>query len=100
MTVKHIVVWKLAATAETEKAEAIARVTSLLTGLVGRIDTIRSLTVGVNGAYPDKNSDIAVVADFDDYDGLEAYQVHPDHKAVAAEIGTLVASRAAIDYEY
>ncbi|GAA4677676.1 Dabb family protein [Frondihabitans cladoniiphilus] len=100
MTVKHIVLWKLKATDELEKAEAIARITQLLNGLVGRVESIRSLTVGVNGAYPETNSDISVVADFDDYEGVQAYQVHPDHQEVAAEIRTLVASRAGIDFEY
>ncbi|AMM21890.1 stress responsive alpha-beta barrel domain-containing protein [Frondihabitans sp. PAMC 28766] len=100
MTVKHIVIWGLAATDETEKAEALATIESALTGLVGRVPSILSLTVGVNGAYPDENSDVAVVADFADYEGLEAYQTHPDHLEVAALIRTLVSSRAAIDYEY
>lgn len=100
MTVKHIVIWKLSATDEADKARDTARITELLTGLVGAIDTIRSLTVGVNGAYPEKNSDIAIVADFDDYAGLDTYQEHPAHQAVAAEIRALVSGRAAIDYEY
>lgn len=100
MSVKHIVIWSIAATDETEKAEAIARITSALTGLVGRIGSIRSLTVGLNGAYPDKNGDLAVVADFDDFEGLDEYQNHPDHLEVAALVRSLVSSRAAIDYEY
>lgn len=100
MTVKHIVVWQVAATDETEKAAALATIESALTGLVGTIPSILSLTVGLNGAYPDKNSDIAVVADFADFEGLDAYQNHPDHLEVAALIRTLVSSRAAIDYEY
>ncbi|RKR73053.1 Dabb family protein [Frondihabitans australicus] len=100
MTVKHIVVWTVDAASETEKAEALARIEGLLTGLVGRVPSILSLTVGLNGAYPDRNADIALVADFADYEGLEAYQQHPDHREVSATIATLVSSRAAIDFEY
>lgn len=100
MSVKHIVIWSLAATDESEKAEALARISAALTGLVGRVPSIRGLTVGVNGAYPGSNSDVAVVADFDDYAGLDAYQNHPDHLEVAGLVRSLVSGRAAIDYEY
>lgn len=100
MTVKHIVLWNLAATDEAEKAEGMARIEAGLLGLVGKVPSIRSLRVERNGAYPDSNADIAVVADFDDYTGLEAYQVHPDHLEVVAIVRSLVSSRAGIDYEY
>lgn len=100
MTVKHIVIWTLSATDETEKAEALVRIEGALTGLVGRVPSIRSLTVGINGAYPDKNGDIAVVADFDDFEGLDAYQNHPDHLEVAALVRSFVSGRSAIDYEF
>ena len=100
MTVRHIVVWTVKATDETEKAEALARMQTLLTGLVGRVPSILSLTVGLNGAYPDKNADIALVAEFADYEGLANYQQHPDHLEVAATIRTLVSSRASIDFDF
>ena len=100
MTVKHIVIWKLAAADETGRAAASARISELLTGLVGTVESIRSLAVGVNGAYPDANSDVAVVSDFDDWEGLEAYIVHPAHQEAATEIRTLVTDRSSIDYEY
>lgn len=100
MTVRHIVVWTVKATDETEKAEALARMQTLLTGLVGRIPSILSLTVGLNGAYPDKNADVALVAEFADYEGLANYQQHPDHLEVAATIRTLVSSRASIDFDF
>jgi hypothetical protein len=100
MTIKHIVVWKVRATDEIEKAEALATIEGALTGLIGRVPSIGTLTVGLNVAYPDKNSDIAVVADFADLDALEAYQNHPDHLEVSALIRTLVTERSAIDYQY
>jgi len=100
MTVKHIVIWNLKATDAGEKAEASARIESALTALVGRVPSIRSLTVALNGAYPDKNADIAVVADFDDYEGLDEYQNHPDHLEAAGIIRSFVSGRSSIDYTY
>jgi hypothetical protein len=100
MTVKHIVIWKVAATDENEKAAAIARIQGLLTSLVGQIDTIQSLTVGVNGIWPEKNADVTLVADFADFEGLETYQNDPRHLEAAGEIRALVSERTSIDYEY
>jgi hypothetical protein len=99
VTVKHIVIWTIDGD-EQAKAAASASISELLTSLVGKIDSIRSLTVGTNGIWPEKNADIAIVADFDDYAGLEIYQDHPEHLAVAAEIRALVSGRTSIDYEY
>ncbi|QQD75382.1 Dabb family protein [Curtobacterium sp. YC1] len=94
--ISHVVSWSLRE--DLDRAASIARIRELLTGLVGTIDAIRTLEVVENVAYPDKNHDVAVVATFDDLAGLDAYQVHPDHQAAAAEIRELVTARAAIDW--
>ncbi|GAA3330104.1 MULTISPECIES: Dabb family protein [Curtobacterium] len=95
--IHHVVSWTLRE--DLDRSASIDRIRELLTGLVGTVDTIRSLEVVENVAYPGKNQDVAVVATFDDLVGLDAYQVHPDHQAAAAEIRGLVTSRAAIDWE-
>ncbi|OIH93137.1 MULTISPECIES: Dabb family protein [unclassified Curtobacterium] len=95
--ISHVVSWTLRE--DLDRASAIARIRELLTGLTGTIDSIRSLEVVENVAYPGKNQDVAVVASFDDLAGLDAYQVHPEHQAAAAEIRGLVTSRAAIDWQ-
>lgn len=95
--IHHVVSWTLRE--DLDRSASIERIRDLLTGLVGTVDTIRSLEVVENVAYPEKNQDVAVVATFDDLAGLDAYQVHPDHQAAAAEIRGLVTSRAAIDWE-
>ncbi|WP_258365929.1 MULTISPECIES: Dabb family protein [unclassified Curtobacterium] len=84
---------------DLDRDDAVARIRELLTGLVGVIPSIRSLQVVENVAYPGKNQDVAVVAEFDDLAGLDEYQVHPDHQAAAAEIRGLVTARAAIDWQ-
>ena len=100
MTVKHIVIWNLVRRPTTRRATARGRrIDELLTGLVGTVESIRSLEVVRNVAYPEANGDVAVVAEFDDVEGLDAYVVHPAHQEAAAEIRTLVTGRGAIDYE-
>lgn len=95
--IKHVVIWSLRP--EVDREAALGRITSLLEGLAGVVESIRSIAAVRNVAYAGQNGDIAVVAEFDDVAGLDAYQVHPRHQEVAAEIRTLVASRAAIDWQ-
>lgn len=95
--IHHVVSWTLRE--DLDRTTAIERIRELLVGLVGVIDSVRSLEVVENVAYPGKNQDVAVVATFDDLAGLDEYQVHPEHQAAAAEIRGLVTSRAAIDWQ-
>lgn len=95
--IHHVVSWTVRE--DLDRVEATTRIRELLTGLIGTIESIRSLEVVENVAYPGKNQDVAVVATFDDVAGLDEYQFHPDHQAAAAEIRGLVTGRAAIDWE-
>lgn len=94
--ISHVVSWTLRD--DVVRETAIERIRELLVGLIGVVDSIRTLEVVENVAYPGKNQDVAVVATFDDLAGLDEYQVHPAHQAAAAEIRGLVTSRAAIDW--
>ncbi|MCT9622437.1 MULTISPECIES: Dabb family protein [unclassified Curtobacterium] len=95
--IHHVVSWTLRE--DLDRAQSVERIRELLVGLIGTVDSIRSLQVVENVAYPGKNQDVAVVATFDDLAGLDEYQVHPQHQAAAAEIRGLVTGRAAIDWE-
>ncbi|WP_066521607.1 Dabb family protein [Curtobacterium ammoniigenes] len=94
--ITHVVIWTLRP--EIEREAALDRITSLLTELDGVVESLRSIRTVRNIPDVEHNGDIAVIATFDDVDGLEAYQVHPRHQEAAAEIRSLVASRAAIDW--
>jgi hypothetical protein len=97
--IRHVVAWTLAASDATERAEHAAEVARRIAALEGVVPSLRALSVGVNVAYADVNADVALVADFDDLAGLEAYQVHPAHQEVAMYVRSVVASRAAVDFE-
>ncbi|RZI95200.1 MAG: Dabb family protein [Microbacterium sp.] len=99
MTIRHVVAWKLAAEDAQTRAEQAAEVARRLSGLVGVVPSIRSLSAGPNAAYADANVDVAVVIDFDDVAGLDAYQTHPAHREVGAYIRSVVAGRMAVDFE-
>ena len=99
MTIRHVVAWKLATDDPRLRGEQAAEVARRLQGLVGIVPSIRSLSSGPNAAYADVNADVAVVIDFDDVAGLDAYQAHPAHKEVGAYIRSVVSGRMAVDFE-
>jgi hypothetical protein len=97
--IRHVVAWKLATADPAQKETDAARIVAELSALVGVVDSIRSLQVGANMAYADKNWDVVLVGDFDDLAALDAYQVHPSHVAAAAIVRSLVSERASVDIE-
>ncbi len=97
--IRHIVSWKLKAEDELGKATAVAEISAALTGLVGVIPEILALSVSRNIAYPEKNHDVVLIADFETLDGLDAYQVHPEHIKAAGVVGARVVARACVDFE-
>ncbi|KQQ65264.1 Dabb family protein [Microbacterium sp. Leaf320] len=97
--IRHVVTWKLAAEDAGERAEQAAEVARRLNALDGVVPQLRSISAGANAAYPDANWDVTLVADFDSIAALEEYQVHPAHEEVVAYVRSVVASRAAVDFE-
>ena len=97
--IRHVVSWKLNGTDATARAAQAATITATLTALPAVIPEILSLQVGTNVAYPESNWDVVLIADYESLEGLEAYQVHPDHVAATHVIKPLVASRSNVDFE-
>ena len=99
--IKHIVFFGLADNAEGKsKAENAMIIKSELENLKHLIPQIKKIEVGIN--YPNApktNYDIALYSEFDTFEDIDIYQEHPEHKKVAAYIGKVRISRAAVDYE-
>jgi len=99
--IKHIVFFGLADNAEGKsKAENAVIIKSGLENLKHLIPQIKKIEVGIN--YPNApktNYDIALYSEFDTFEDIDIYQEHPEHKKVAAYIGKVRISRAAVDYK-
>ena len=95
---KHVVSWKIADAASPEGQEKIASIVAGLESLVGTVPSIRALSVGPSVVTGPNHWDLGLVVDFDDEAGLEAYQVHPEHRKVGANIRSLVTAQAAVDF--
>lgn len=99
--IKHIVFFGIADEAEGKtKTENAQFIKSELENLKNLIPEIISIEVGIN--HPDApagNFDIALYSEFANMADLDTYQIHPEHKRVAAYIGKVKTSRACVDYE-
>lgn len=98
MTIRHIVLWKLASEDADERAAHAAGIAERLRSLVGVVPAIRRLAVEDNVAYPEVNADVALIMEVDDLEALEAYQTHPAHQEAAGYIRSVVAARMGIDF--
>lgn len=99
--IKHIVFFNIADNVEGKtKAEHALYIKSELEALKGLIPEIISIEVGINHPEaPTGNFDIVLYSEFATMSDLDAYQVHPEHKRVAAYIGKVKTGRACVDYE-
>ncbi|MFE6735550.1 Dabb family protein [Microbacterium sp. NPDC057650] len=97
--IRHVVMWKLASEDASERAEQAAEVARRLNVLDGVVPQLRAVNAGANAVPIDSNWDVALVADVESTEDLEAYQVHPAHVEAAGYIRSVVASRVAVDFE-
>lgn len=99
--IRHIVMFKLKEEYEGKTAMEVAQqAKERAAQLAQQIPTLKRLDVVINSkdAAPD-NYELALVCDFEDLDGLNAYQVHPEHIAFGKFITPRRVQRACIDYE-
>lgn len=98
--IRHIVMFKFKEEAEGKsKMENVLATKAMLEALPSKIPQILSSTVeiGAEGANPE-NADLILISDFESFETLNQYIVHPDHKAVGAFMRPLRESRAAVDF--
>jgi hypothetical protein len=98
--IKHIVFWRLKETAHGNDRATNARlIKEQLEGLRGRIPGLIRIEVGFDFIRAETSSDLALYSEMESRAALDAYQVHPLHKAVAGFIKDAVSERRAVDYE-
>lgn len=99
--IRHIVMFKFKEEAEGRtKAENLAITKAMLEALPEKIEWIRSSTVKTNSPDADQtNYDLCLISDFDSFEDLNSYIVHPDHKAVGAFMRPVRLDRSCVDFE-
>lgn len=99
--IRHIVMFKFKDFAEGRTKDENVRITKeMLEALPAKIDLIKNSVVAVNAKFANpENCDLVLISDFESYDDLQKYIVHPDHKAVGAFMRPVRISRSSVDYE-
>jgi quinol monooxygenase YgiN len=97
---KHIIVWRLKPEAHGNTAAENAKlIKAKLEGLRGRIPGLLKLEVGIDISRGQESGDLVLYSEFENAAALEAYRVHPDHKAIFPFIAEARADRVIVDYQ-
>ncbi len=98
--IRHVVMWKLHEFADGHnKAANALRVKSALESLIGRVDGLMSLQVGVNQLPAEQAFDLVLMCDFRDWEALETYRTHPLHLGVIELLNKVRSDRVVTDWE-
>jgi len=90
--IRHVVMWTLREAADAPQFKA------LLDSCAGLVPGMLEFEVGIRSADLEANCDVVLVSRFADSASLDAYQTHPHHKAVSAQLGPLRETRDVLDY--
>ena len=95
----HVLTWRLnGATVEVRRNQG-RRVVAAVQALLGRVEGLVSLDVGVNLVEAGDAWDVGAVMVFRNRADLQAYQTHPAHLALKAVVGPLRSERGQLDFE-
>ena len=100
--IKHVIMWKLKDEAlDKTKLENAKIIKEQLESLVGVIDEIKVLQVGINILDGDDMAyDVCLISEFEDLEALDRYKVHPEHQKVAQFVKEVRVSRTSVDFEF
>ena len=98
--IKHIVMWRLKdEAAGATKAENAVKLKESLEALKSEIEELKAVDVGINFNPSPAAFDVVLYSEFEDREGLEAYQKHPEHVKIVDFVGEIRSDRAVVDYE-
>ena len=97
--IRHIVMWDVAGASADEKRGNIERLRQSFDGLLGRVPGMIHLHIGVDASAVDYACDVVLVSEFESWEALRAYTVHPEHLRVRDELAGVRIARHQVDYE-
>ncbi|MFW6022097.1 MAG: Dabb family protein [Halanaerobiaceae bacterium] len=98
--IKHVVMFKMKENAEGEnKFQNARKMKEMIENLMGKIEVLKSMEVGLNINDSEAAYDIALYSSFDDEESLNKYQVHPEHQKVLDFVRKVVKDRVVVDYQ-
>lgn len=97
--IRHIVMWKFRRDLEETPQQVAMEMKSRLEALNGKIDGLLRAEVGVNIKETDSSFDAVLTADFESWEKMEAYKVHPLHVVISDYCKERRLERVDVDYE-
>jgi quinol monooxygenase YgiN len=91
--IRHVVMWKLL------DAGNAPRFKTLLDTCAGLVPGMLEFEVNTKAAGLEANVYVMLNSLFSDASALDAYQTHPHHKAVSAQLGPLRETRTVLDHQ-
>jgi len=92
-----VVMWKFKDAEGKTKAENIEIVKEGLENLLGAVSVLEDIRFYKNEVAFDRNFDAMLIVKVQDETALDAYKIHPAHRAVAAYVAKVTDGRAAAD---
>jgi len=93
--ITHVVLAKL----KDQSPQSIESMCALIGSMNGKIPSLRHLEVGRDVTRSQRSYDLALIAEFDDLTGLDAYLTHPIHIPISDKLKELAANIVVVDYE-
>ena len=100
--IKHVVMFKFMDEAlGRSKQENMEITASMLKNLVGIVPSLLSCQIEYNDPKADtSNFDLLLITEHEDFEGLNAYIIHPEHQKVGAFMKQVRESRSCVDYYF
>ncbi len=91
----HIVMFQFK---EENKEANMIRVKEMLEALPMKIESLKSMVVGIDISRSERSFDLVLTTTFDDQAGLKEYAVHPAHLEVVSVIKEVTILSKLVDY--
>ncbi|MDP3586695.1 MAG: Dabb family protein [Sulfuricurvum sp.] len=91
----HIVMFQFK---EENKEANLVQVKAMLDALPSKIDTLKSMEVGMDISRSERSFDLVLTSLFEDQGGLNEYAVHPAHLEVVSVIKEVTSLAKVVDY--
>jgi hypothetical protein len=83
---------------DENKEENMGRVKAVLEALPEKIETLKSMEVGIDISRSERSFDLVLTSTFENQEGLNEYAVHPAHLEVVSIIKEVTTLSKVVDY--
>jgi len=94
--ITHVVLMKFK---DENKQENLRQARTQLLDMLGKVESLRSIEVFLNGLPGERAQDLCLTTRFDDWAGLAAYADHPVHVVVKSFLRGVMQASNVVDYD-